>query len=52
MVLSDRLSHALEAPDVMASEIASLISELETELALTCKARAEAKAYARDPLTA
>jgi hypothetical protein len=52
MTLSDRISRALEQPDVPAAEIASIISELEAELTLTRTASAEARARARDPLTA
>jgi hypothetical protein len=50
--MTDRISHTFEAPGVKAAEIAQLISELETDLAPTRDAGAEARAKARDPLTA
>jgi hypothetical protein len=52
MTLSDRISRALEQPGVAATEIASLISEIEADLVLTRAAGAEARTKARDPLTA
>jgi hypothetical protein len=52
MTLSNRISRALEQPGISAAEIASLISEIEADLVLTRAAGDEARARARDPLTA
>jgi hypothetical protein len=50
--LSDRIARALEAPGVLAAEMAALIEELDRELTKTRQAGAEARTKARDPLTA